>query len=225
MSGRGGGSGREQRYSVDDTPCSFAAAWRRDGGEDDVFVTIGRTAVRILRKSDMTTLCEHDLEAVEEWAHIDEQQFQFRVGGEVYAFEAKNADEMEQVMTLRAKRRASSEGPAVVDADDEMQGYLTKQGKVRRSWKRRYFVLKKGRAQLLYFDRSVPDVWVLKGVVNLRNYVIERDVAKPPQVQGTLFILRPNGSGQTHRPYHIQADNAKTADAWIAALDEVCKGA
>lgn len=100
-------------------------------------------------------------------------------------------------------------------------GWLVKlSGKaIRRSWKRRYCVLKG--SILFYFKQQLPTEPVA-GMINLRDYqaVIPDLTCKRSKF---AFTLQPTAASNPHsvqaKPVHFYAENADYMDFWIASLD------
>jgi len=92
--------------------------------------------------------------------------------------------------------------PAII----EMQGYLTKQGKVVKNWKRRWFVLRNTR--LYYYKSSVARK--PKGKILLKDVVLV-DVS----YSGNQFGFHLN---TPNRPFDFYADCQRDKDSWLYAL-------
>lgn len=103
-----------------------------------------------------------------------------------------------------------------------MEGWATKQGAVRQSWKRRYFVAlnEKDNYIIYYFanDADKDDVKKASGKVETCGYkpirlTKEEDIKKFGE---NCIQLKPRGR---RRNWYIRFDNAEDAEAWEAVFD------
>jgi hypothetical protein len=88
----------------------------------------------------------------------------------------------------------------------EKEGYLIKQGKIVRSWKRRWFVLT---GSTLYYFKSKGDAEAA-GAIPLQRCTVHVNRAKKYSFEvGT----------QQNRTFYLQAEDQTTMDEWIRVIE------
>lgn len=92
----------------------------------------------------------------------------------------------------------------------DKQGYLTKQGGLVRSWKKRWFILKNN---YLYYFKSPNHLGDTKGAVSLEEVVAQR--AQFPGKTDHGFTIR-----TPDRLYNIYADSEQDANEWVTAINK-----
>jgi hypothetical protein len=96
-----------------------------------------------------------------------------------------------------------------------MRGWLTKEGGLIHSWKRRWCVLTA--EQLFYFDGQEPRVRELRGTVPISRFCMVRSMPVPPggAERRFAFVI---SSTRADRVWRMAADTADERTAWLAAL-------
>jgi hypothetical protein len=97
-------------------------------------------------------------------------------------------------------------------ADTYMKGYLTKEGGSWKSWKRRYFVMKKSGIMNYYEDRTMSK---LKGTLTVRD----AEVNLFPELGDLAFEIVSDIFGEgTGRSLKMQADDEEQLASWVKAV-------
>jgi thiol-disulfide isomerase/thioredoxin len=101
------------------------------------------------------------------------------------------------------------------------QGYLTKQGHHKNSWKRRWFVMKL--SHLYFFKKKVPTETETQphpkeqGKISLTSIVrIERDIINFPQAFSFQLVCK-------DRVFALQADDKKDMDLWVNEINDAVR--
>ncbi|KAH7832081.1 putative connector enhancer of kinase suppressor of Ras 2 [Monocercomonoides exilis] len=96
------------------------------------------------------------------------------------------------------------------------EGWLTKQGHIRKNWKRRWFVL---RGTTLYYYAKKEDKKE-KGFIQLPGYIMEN----ANDVTGKLHSFHLlNPSNPKKKQFYIHADNALDLQGWTKTIEAAAK--
>eukprot|EP01125_Pyxidicula_operculata_P019295 TRINITY_DN698_c0_g1_i2.p1 TRINITY_DN698_c0_g1~~TRINITY_DN698_c0_g1_i2.p1 ORF type:complete len:1300 (+),score=335.10 TRINITY_DN698_c0_g1_i2:220-4119(+) len=95
--------------------------------------------------------------------------------------------------------------------DPEKEGFLTKEGHIIKTWKRRWFVLKGD--TLFYFTSQ--DCTQLAGLIRLVGVSVR---PAPEKQREFCFTIRPVSSVNTQSPYYMVASNLNEHNQWVNVL-------
>jgi len=102
------------------------------------------------------------------------------------------------------------------------EGFLTKQGNIFKSWRRRYFVLE---GQKISYYKRERDYQKSRGAASVGcitlgiGWTVEQ--CKGPERLGSHFKLTPPFDG---RVYYLAADRPEEREEWITAINTICYG-
>lgn len=117
-----------------------------------------------------------------------------------------------QLLLLKLRKGTLITGDQSGDQETYMKGYLTKEGGNWKSWKRRYFVLKKNGTMNYYEDGSMAK---LKGTLSVKD----AEVNPCPEGGDLAFeIVSDIFSEGTGRSLKVQADDDEQMSSWMRAV-------
>lgn len=117
-----------------------------------------------------------------------------------------------QLLQLKLRQGTLISGDCEGDQATYMKGYLTKEGGNWKSWKRRYFLLKKNGIMHYYEDGSMSK---LKGTLTVKD----AEVNLFPEGGDLAFeIVSDIFSEGTGRSLKVQADDEEQMDSWVKAV-------
>ncbi|KAA6391722.1 MAG: hypothetical protein EZS28_012749 [Streblomastix strix] len=96
------------------------------------------------------------------------------------------------------------------------EGWLTKQGHIRKNWKRRWFSLRGN--QLFYYAK--PEITKESGIIPLAQAKVE-DADSVTQKSCSFHIFYPHESKA--KDFYVYADNAVEKSAWCKAIENASK--
>lgn len=113
-----------------------------------------------------------------------------------------------------------------VEADVVKKGYLLKRGSWRKSWKRRYFILRSDIRELCYYPSA--EQLTLIGSIAIDSSTIVWNVSeKDDPMNRNSFVVRwhaPNGSDKPNREVLLKSDDVLTMNEWLYAISsESCR--
>ena len=117
-----------------------------------------------------------------------------------------------QLLLLKLRSGTLITGDGAGDQETYMKGYLTKEGGNWKSWKRRYFVLKKNGIMHYYEDGSMAK---LKGTLTVKDAEVN---PYPDGGDLSFEIVSDIFSEGTGRSLKVQADDEEQMSSWMRAV-------